>query len=83
MGPYPWAARLRAGTRAVAVGAWNAGQTGMRDRGTVTWIRAHREVLQIAGAFVGLLLLLLNVSWGLLLVIVLLVGLYEYAIQRI
>ena len=84
MGPYPWAVQLRAGTRTVATAVWQAGQTGMRDRRTVMWIRSHREVLQIAGAFVGLLLLLfLNVSWGLLLVIVLLVGLYEYAVYRI
>jgi uncharacterized membrane protein len=89
-GPYAWARRTRSRTTSVARSAWDAvGQAGggtQEDsyaRQTTAWVQGHRGLLQVAGAVVaGLVLLLANLSWiGLLIVLVLLL-LYEVLVTR-
>jgi hypothetical protein len=76
-GPYGWARFLRAKSvhflRAVT------GSAG--GQATVTWVVAHRRVMQAAGAVVGGVLLLFVPGWWFLVVAVLL-GVYEVAIWR-
>jgi lipoprotein signal peptidase len=81
-GPYPWAMRIRAWTAAVAAAAVGA----VRDRQPsteVTWVAEHRDVLMLAGAGVGVLLLLftsLSLVGSLVLIVVF--GVYELVIYR-
>jgi hypothetical protein len=80
-GPYRWAVALR---RLVAR-SWHQGAVAVsgerRDR-TVAWIRAHADGLQLVGAVVaGVLLLIVSISWWSFLIIGVLVAAYEVALQ--
>lgn len=90
-GPYRWAVATRHG---VAVGARKTGQVlysagtaavgRARDDTTTAWIRGHLDLLRIAGIAVALLLILfagVNVWW--VLVILVLLGLYEFWLYRL
>ena len=65
-GPYRWARTMRAGTRRGAVAAGTATASATRsltgrtqDDATRDWIRGHRGALQIGGAAVAVVLILL------------------------
>lgn len=90
-GPYRWAVSTRSGIATGARKAGNLASAGVHgvtagtgsDR-TVAWVRRHIELLSIAGAVVGLILLLaINVSWWGALLILVLLGLYEWWLQRL
>ncbi len=74
-GPYGWARFLR--TKVVHFLHAVTGSAG--GQATVTWVVAHRRVMQAAGAVVGGVLLLFVPGWWFLVVAVLL-GLYEVAV---
>ncbi|HTG48298.1 MAG TPA: hypothetical protein VK646_11655 [Actinomycetota bacterium] len=82
-GPYPWAVRFRAWVVQVSragVGAVRGAEVGP----AAEWIAGHRDVLMMAGAVVGALVLLfasLSVGWFLLFLVLLV--LYELAVYRI
>jgi hypothetical protein len=81
-GPYPFAARFRgwiAEIAAAAVGTVRGRQPG----GSVTWVAAHRDVLMLGGAAVGVLVLLLaDLSLVGFLGLMVLFAVYELVIYR-
>jgi hypothetical protein len=83
-GPYPWAVRLRREARQLAAtGVRAAGTLGERAKEdtTVDWARANLTALQLAGAGVGIVLLLwLDLSWWGFFFLLLLVGAYELGV---
>ena len=89
-GPYGWARRTR--TRGVTVGraGWGAvGRFGVDaapdsvEGEVTTWVRAHRSTLQVAGAVVaGLVLLLADLTWVGLLVLLVLLLVFELVVLR-
>lgn len=83
-GPYAWAVSTR---RRIATGAALLIETTARppsDRGPAPWVRAHRDALQLGGVIAGaLLLLLVDLSWGLFFLVVALLLLYEFAVYRL
>ncbi len=80
-GPYPWAVALR---RFVAR-TWRQGTevvSGERGARAKAWIRTHADALQLVGAVVaGILLLIVSISWWSFLIIGVLVVVYEIALQ--
>jgi hypothetical protein len=81
-GPYGWAVALRSWVKRT----WHsiAGARGGDHRGVVTWIASHAAGLQLAGAVVaGILLLIVSVSWLSFLIIAVLLAAYEVYLQRI
>ncbi len=80
-GPYRWAAA----TRRSVVRAWRAGAgalTGERRARSTAWVRAHADGLQLVGAVVaGILLLIVSISWLSFLIIGGLLVVYEVALQ--
>ena len=89
-GPYEWAAATRTatvtGVRQVGH-ALSAGESGKdthsSDTAIIEWIRRHREVLQVGGIGVALLLLLvLDVSFWWMVIVLALVGLYEFLLME-
>jgi hypothetical protein len=81
-GPYRWAVWLRnqvvAGVLAVV-----ALVTPERRQQTIAWCSAHANGLQLGGAVVaGILLLIVSVSWLSFLIIALLLAAYEIVLQR-
>ena len=80
-GPYRWAVTLR---RCV-VRTWRRGieaASGERRARSVAWVRAHADGLQLAGAVVaGVLLLIISISWWSFLIIGALLAVYEVALQ--
>jgi hypothetical protein len=80
-GPYRWAVTLR---RCV-VRTWRRGVeavSGERRARSVAWVRAHADGLQLAGAVVaGVLLLIISISWWSFLIIGALLAVYEVALQ--
>jgi hypothetical protein len=81
-GPYRWAAWLRSevtrGVEAVVALA-----TPERRQTTIAWCSAHANGLQLGGAVVaGILLLIVNVSWLSFLIIAVLLAAYEIVLQR-
>ena len=82
-GPYPWAVSFRCRTASLVRSA--VGAAGDRvDDSTAVWVGAHREVVQLGGAAVGLLLLwMLDLSWFGVLVLLLLVGAFELVVMRV
>ncbi len=80
-GPYRWAVALRRGVARVWAGTVRvAGTAGERatDPATVAWLRANTGALQIGGAVVAVLLLLVfDLSWFGLLLLLLLLTAYE------
>jgi len=86
-GPYGWARSLR---RVVSHWAREARNLAVAISGkasddrTIEWVRAHLDLLRIAGVAVAVLLLIvISVSWVGLLVIVALLAAYEFGLQRI
>jgi hypothetical protein len=84
-GPYPWAVALRSWMgRAGHVVASGFSGSDQGDDSAVSWIRAHIDLLRIAGAAVAALVVLL-VSlpfWGFLIVVAVL-ALYEFWLYRL
>jgi hypothetical protein len=61
-----------------------AGARGGDHRGVVAWLASHAAGLQLAGAVVaGILLLIVSVSWLSFLIIGVLLAAYEVYLQRI
>src|SRR5882724_1575222 len=81
-GPYRWAVALRS----LVKRTWRsiAGARGGDHRGVVAWMASHATGLQLAGAVVaGILLLIVSVSWISFLIIGVLLAAYEVYLQRI
>ena len=81
-GPYRWAVALRSSVKRT----WRsiAGAGGGDHRGVVAWMASHAAGLQLAGAVVaGILLLIVSVSWISFLIIGVLLAAYEVYLQRI
>jgi hypothetical protein len=81
-GPYRWAVAFRSWMRR----AWHSitGARGGDHRGVVGWMASHAAGLQLAGAVVaGILLLIVPVSWLSFLIIGVLLAAYEVYLQRI
>ena len=81
-GPYRWAVVLRSWVK--RTGRSIAGARGGDHRGVVAWMASHAAGLQLAGAVVaGILLLIVTVSWLSFLIIGVLLAAYEVYLQRI
>jgi hypothetical protein len=81
-GPYRWAIALRSSVKRT----WRsiAGARGGDHRGVVAWMASHAAGLQLAGAAVAaILLLIVPVSWISFLIIGVLLAAYEVYLQRI
>jgi hypothetical protein len=80
-GPYRWAIALRG----FVVRTWRRGveaASGQRRAASVAWVRAHADGLQLVGAVVaGVLLLVVSISWWSFLIIGVLLAVYEFALQ--
>lgn len=82
-GPYRWAVAMRSWVkqtgRSIA-----AARSGGRHGPAVTWMASHAAGLQLTGAIVaGILLLIVSVSWISFLIIAVLLAAYEIYLQRI
>jgi hypothetical protein len=86
-GPYRWAVVLRGWVRTGAVATARLTRVAAghaRDESTGRWVRAHIDLLSIAGAALALLLVLvLSVSFVWLLVILALLAAYEFWMYRL
>jgi hypothetical protein len=84
-GPYPWAVTVRGWFRDGARGIASAfGGQAAADSDRVRWLRAHRDVLMLAGGVVALLLLLLfDLSWLAFAIVTIVIALYEIAMLRL
>jgi hypothetical protein len=84
-GPYPWAVTVRGWSRDAARGIASAfGGQPAADTDRVRWLRAHRDVLMLAGGGVALLLLLLfDLSWLAFAIVTVVIVLYEIALLRL
>jgi hypothetical protein len=81
-GPYRWAAAIRSSVRRAGRGI--AGARSGDRRGVIAWMGSHAAGLQLAGAVVaGILLLIVSVSWLSFLIIGVLLAAYEVCLQRI
>jgi hypothetical protein len=81
-GPYRWAAAIRSSVRRAGRGIAGARSGGRR--GVTAWMGSHAAGLQLAGAVVaGILLLIVSVSWLSFLIIGVLLAAYEIWLQRI
>ena len=81
-GPYRWAVALRSWVKRTWRGV--AGARGGDHRGVVVWMASHAAGLQLAGAVVaGILLLIVPVSWISFLIIGVLLAACEVYLQRI
>jgi hypothetical protein len=81
-GPYRWAVALRSWVKRTWRGI--AGARGGDHRGVVAWMASHAAGLQLAGAVVaGILLLIVSVSWISFVIIGVLLAAYEVYLQRI
>jgi multisubunit Na+/H+ antiporter MnhC subunit len=83
-GPYRWAVAIRSRVkqtgRSIAAGA----RSSDRRSQVITWMASHVAGLQLAGALVaGILLLIVPVSWLGFLIIGVLLAAYEIYLQRI
>ena len=83
-GPYRWAVAIRSRVkqtgRSIAAGA----RSSDRRNQVITWMASHVAGLQLAGALVaGILLLIVPVSWLGFLIIGVLLAAYEIYLQRI
>ena len=82
-GPYRWAVAIRSWVKRT----WHTiagASSGNRHSPVVTWIASHAAGLQLAGAVVaGILLLIVSVSWLSFLIIGVLLAAYEVYLQRI
>ena len=81
-GPYRWAVAIRSWVK--RTGRSIADARGGDRRGVVGWMASHAAGLQLAGAVVaGILLLIVSVSWLSFLLIGVLLAAYEVCLQRI
>jgi hypothetical protein len=81
-GPYRWAVAMRSWVK--RTGRSIAGARGGDHRGVVGWMASHAGGLQLAGAVVaGILLLIVPVSWLSFLIIAVLLAACEIYLQRI
>ena len=81
-GPYRWAVALRSWVK--RTGRSIAGARGGDHRGVVGWMASHAAGLQLAGAVVaGILVLVVPVSWLSFLIIGVLLAAYEVGIQQL
>ena len=81
-GPYRWAVALRSSVKRTSRGI--AARRGWDHRGVAGWMASHAAGLQLAGAVVaGILLLIVSVSWISFLIIGVLLAAYEVYLQRI
>jgi CheY-like chemotaxis protein len=86
-GPYRWAVALR--RRVVEL--WRAlvevggrGREAGRESPALAWIREHVALLQLGGAIVAVLVLLVvDLSWAAFLIVLALLALYELALWRL
>ena len=79
-GDYAWAVSLR---RQFGLAA-GAARDRATDDATTTWVRGHREALQVGAAVVGVLLLwVLDLSWFGVLLLLVLVGGFALLVQRL
>ena len=80
-GPYRWAVALRH----FVAELWRRGieaVSGERRARSIAWARAHADGLQLVGAVVaGILLLIVSISWWSFLIIGALLAIYEVALQ--
>ena len=82
-GPYRWAVAMRSWVKQTGHSIAGA-RGGGRHGPAVTWIASHAAGLQLAGAVVaGILLLIVSVSWLSFLIIAVLLAAYEIYLQRI
>ena len=82
-GPYRWAVALRSWVKRAGRSIAGARGGGRHGR-VVTWMASHAAGLQLAGAVVaGILLLIVSVSWISFLIIAVLLAAYEVYLQRI
>jgi hypothetical protein len=83
-GPYSWAVSTRAKAGALWRMLLDAKPTSARQEATISWIRAHREPLQLGGALFGVLVLLIvDLSLIPFLILAAVLVLYEIALMRI
>jgi hypothetical protein len=81
-GPYRWATAIRSAVQ--RAGRSIAGARVGDRRGALAWIGSHAAGFQLAGAVVvGILLLIVSVSWLSFLIIGVLLAAYEVGLQRI
>jgi len=82
-GPYRWAVAMRSWVKRTGRSIAGARGGGRHGR-VVTWMASHAAGLQLAGAVVaGILLLIVPVSWISFLIIAVLLAAYEVYLQRI
>ena len=82
-GPYRWAVAMRSWVKQTG-GSIAGARSGGRHGQVVTWMASHAAGLQLAGAVVaGILLLIVPVSWLSFLIIGVLLAAYEVYLQRI
>jgi hypothetical protein len=83
-GPYAWAMATRRRVAAIVSALTQSAGRLPRDQGVASWVRVHRDALQLGGVIVGVLLLLVvDLSWGPFLVAVGLVLLYQLVVFRV
>jgi hypothetical protein len=86
-GPYAWAIALRRLVRrmfAGGVGAVGAMGAAARDERTIAWVRHHRGTLQVVGAALALLVLLVfDLSWLGAFVVLVVLGGYLVAVATV
>jgi len=84
-GPYRWAVRAREWVTVNGAIAWRQTRNAVTGQDVAgAWVRAHLDLLRIAGGLLALLLILvLNVSWVWLLVILVLLAGYEFWLYRL
>jgi hypothetical protein len=87
-GPYGWARALRrrivSVVHALAAAVRSAVTGRPDDEATVAWVVAHRELLQLGGIVVGIVVLLVvDLSWLGILLLALVIGGFELAVARI
>jgi len=86
-GPYSWARALRRRTVSLVhalAAAVRSAVTQRPDEATVAWVVAHRELLQLSGIVLGIVMLLVvDLSWLGILLLALIIGGFELAVARI
>jgi hypothetical protein len=82
-GPYPWAVRLRRSVSGMGRAAAGSVREGI-PASDAAWVAAHRDALLVAGAVVGLLILLVtDLSLLATIIVVVLVGVFELVVVRL
>ncbi len=83
-GPGARARATRRRTGAAASAISGAARERSTDPATVAWLTAHRDILMVAGVVAAVVLLIwLNLSWLGILVLLVLLGAYEIALNRL